>query len=106
MPELPPGAPLAPITPIGEVAKWEFRISCSGCRRRVMVSVASVIERLGPRVPIYRIVDRFRCDGWTPSGRCGAVPRSVVLAKVWRRGKSTRIEREIEVWPGSSRYGR
>jgi hypothetical protein len=99
MPELPAGAPPTPVTAIGDVAKWEFRISCGKCRRKVMVRVATIIERQGPHLPIYRVVDRLRCNGWTPAGRCGGRPRSVLLAEVWYHGKSGRIVREMEVFP-------
>jgi putative SOS response-associated peptidase YedK len=52
MPELPYGAPPGPVTPIGDVDHWQLRISCSGCKRKVAVRVADVIERLGRQLPI------------------------------------------------------
>jgi hypothetical protein len=99
MPELPHGAPSGPVTPIGEVAKWEFRIKCRGCRRKVVLRVADISARRGPRLPIYQVVANLRCSGWTPSGTCGARPASVTLVELDRGGKSARVLREINVLP-------
>jgi hypothetical protein len=99
MPELPYGAPPGPVTPIGEVDKWELRIKCRGCRRKVVLRVAHIIERRGPRLPIYRLVTNLRCSGWTPLGTCGARPASVMLVELDRGGKSARVLREIDVMP-------
>ena len=99
MPELPYGAPPSPVTPIGGVEKWEFRIKCRGCRRKVVLRVADVIARRGPHLPIYQVVANLRCSGWTQSGTCGAQPASVMLVELDRHGKSARVLREIDVLP-------
>lgn len=99
MPELPSGAPPGPITPIGELAHWEFRIWCGRCKRRIALPVADVIERQGRRLPIYQAVAKLRCSGWASPGRCGAPPSRVMLVEVERYGKSSRVRREIDVLP-------
>ena len=99
MPELPDGAPPAPVTPLWQVEKWEFHIWCGSCRRRVVLSVADILRRTGPFVPIYRAVAQLRCNGWTPSGQCGARPSQVMLAQVHRHGKAARVIREVNVTP-------
>jgi hypothetical protein len=99
MPELPYGAPPGPVTPIGEVEKWEFRIKCGGCRRQITLRVAKVIERHGSRLRIYQAVAKLRCSGWAPSGQCGARPSQVMLVELDRGGKSARVLREINVLP-------
>jgi hypothetical protein len=99
MPELPAGSPPTPVTPIGDVAGWQFRIWCGRCRRKVMIDVATIIERQGPRVPIYQVVDRFRCHGGAAGRQCGGSPGAVMLAEVWKHGKSARVVREIDVLP-------
>ena len=99
MPELPYGAPPSPVTPIGDVEKWEFRIKCLGCRRKVVLRVADVIAGRGPHLPIYQVVANLRCSGWTSSGNCGARPALVMLVELDRHGKSARAPREIDVLP-------
>jgi hypothetical protein len=110
MPELPAGAPPNPVTPIGEIAKWEFRISCGKCRRKVMVRAATVIEREGPHLPIYRVVDRFRCNCWGYdravrwSSAIGVAGRSLVRREVGSHRPSVGgIAQRIELSGGRNR---
>ena len=64
-----------------------------------MIEVSALIERHGPQVPIYKVVDRFHCVGWATGGQCGGKPGAVTLAEVWKHGKSARVVREIDVLP-------
>jgi hypothetical protein len=106
MPELPYGAAPVPVTPLADVRHWQFRITCRKCRRKVVMQVADIIKRHGPKLPIYEAVARLRCNGWTPSGTCRARPAEVVLAEVYTYGKSTRVARQIDVLPAASRSSR
>ena len=99
MPELPYGTAPVPVTPLGDVKHWQFRVTCRKCRRQAVVPVADIIERHGPKLPIYEAVARLRCNGWTSSGTCRARPSGVVLAEVYRYGKSTRVARQLDVTP-------
>jgi hypothetical protein len=48
-------------------------------------------------MPIYKVVAKLRCNGWTSAGKCRGRPATVVLAEVWRHRKSGRAVHEIDV---------
>lgn len=66
MPELADGAPPVPVTPLGDIRGWRFRVKCAKCRRVATLPVGALIEQYGTRTAIASS-QRRRCSlkfGW------------------------------------------
>jgi hypothetical protein len=81
MPELPYTAMPGPVTPIGELRAWQLILRCTRCNRKVVLALTDLAEKHGARVPVWRIIDRLRCQRRRDGEPCGGVPRRIVLAE-------------------------
>jgi hypothetical protein len=82
MPELPYTALPTPATPIGHLKTWRLVLRCARCNRKVVLALTDLAAKHGPRVPVWRVIDRLWCHkdtGWrtlrqpAPERRAGGV---------------------------------
>jgi len=98
MPEPPPNAAPIPLSRLGDLDGWQLSVRCGHCGRRVMLSLADLAQQHGPRLPIWRLVARLRCQSLTRAGRrCGSKPDLVTLVQGRSRRKDFLVTREITV---------
>lgn len=97
MPELPYTALPMPATPIGDLKSWRLIIRCARCYRKVVLALVDIARTHGASLPVWRAVDRLRCQRRLDGSPCGGIPRRVVLAECDTYGKTTRITREVVV---------
>jgi hypothetical protein len=100
MPELPYTALPTPATPIGDLKSWRLILRCARCNRKVVLALVEIAKRHGANLPVWRAIERLRCQRRLDGTPCGGIPRRVVLAECDTYGKTTRITREVVVRDG------
>ncbi len=68
-----------PAAPIGEMKGWQLHIECGQCWRHVVLPLGSVVECLGDRTRIAKVIRRLRCAGFKGWERCRGTPKRVIL---------------------------
>ena len=89
--------PPIPLLPLGELRGGRLSIRCGRCQRRVVLPIEQFAEH-GPRLPLWRVVARLRCQNPTRGrSKCGGKPDLVTLVYGRERPKYFLVLREITV---------
>ena len=97
MPDRNATDPPIPLLPLGELRGGRLSIRCGRCQRRVVLPIEQFAEH-GPRLPLWRVVARLRCQNPTRGrSKCGGKPDLVTLVYGRERRKDFLVLREITV---------